>query len=73
VNLRLDGIEFRLNELLGFTASPCLKASCSPVSDLDRSAVSRLGRNERYAQDYEVAALARCLKVTIGWLYAETA
>jgi len=73
VNLRFDGIEFRLNELLGLTASSCLKASCSPVSDLDRSAVSRLERNERYAQDYEVAALARCLKVTIGWLYAETA
>ena len=62
-----------LNELLGLTASSCLKAACSPVSDLDRSAVSRLERNERYARDYEVAALVRCLKVTIGWLYAETA
>lgn len=38
---------------------------------LDRSAVSRLESQERYAMDYEVAAIARSLKVTVGWLYGE--
>src|SRR5437867_899975 len=36
---------------------------------LDQTAISRIERRERYVMDYEAAAIARCLKVPIGWLY----
>jgi len=39
---------------------------------LDRSAVSRIENQSRYAMDYEAAAIARALKVSVAWLYGET-
>jgi len=36
---------------------------------LDRSAISRIENQERYLMDYEVAAIARALKVPVAWLY----
>ena len=38
---------------------------------LDQTAVSRIERQERYLMDYEVAAIAKCLKVSIAWLHGE--
>lgn len=38
---------------------------------LDRSAISRIENQERYLMDYEVSAVARCLKVSVAWLYGE--
>lgn len=38
---------------------------------LDQTAVSRIENQSRYAMDYEVAALAKCLKVPVSWLYGE--
>jgi hypothetical protein len=38
---------------------------------LDHSAVSRIESQTRYVMDYEIAAIARCLKVTVGWLFGE--
>ena len=35
---------------------------------LDRSAISRIESQERYVMDYEVVAIAKCLKVTVGYL-----
>jgi hypothetical protein len=40
---------------------------------LDQTAISRIESRERYVMDYEAAAIARCLRVTIGWLYGEEA
>lgn len=39
---------------------------------LDRSAISRIENESRYVMDYEAAALAQSLKVTVGWLFGET-
>ncbi|MGH8246881.1 MAG: helix-turn-helix domain-containing protein [Gammaproteobacteria bacterium] len=36
---------------------------------LDRSAVSRIESQERYIMDYEAAALADVLKVSMAWLF----
>ena len=38
---------------------------------LDRTAISRIENLSRYVMDYEAAALARCLKVSVGWLCGE--
>jgi hypothetical protein len=38
---------------------------------LDRSAISRIESKGRYIMDYEVAAIASCLKVSIAWIYGE--
>ncbi|WP_308366380.1 MULTISPECIES: helix-turn-helix transcriptional regulator [unclassified Microbulbifer] len=38
---------------------------------LDRSAISRIESRERYVMDYEAVALAKCLKVSIGYLYQQ--
>lgn len=38
---------------------------------LDRTAISRIESQDRYAMDYEAAALAKALKVTVGWLFGE--
>ncbi len=38
---------------------------------LDRSAVSRIESRARYVMDYEAAAIARALKVSIAWLFGE--
>ncbi len=36
---------------------------------IDRTGVSKIESYERYVMDYEAAALAKALKVTIAWLY----
>ena len=38
---------------------------------LDRTAIFRIESQARYVMDYEAAALARGLKVSVGWLYGE--
>jgi len=38
---------------------------------LDQTAVSRIENQTRYLMDYEVAAIARCLKVSVAWLFGE--
>lgn len=38
---------------------------------LDRSAISRIESKDRYLMDYEVAAIAKCLKVSVAWLFGE--
>lgn len=39
---------------------------------LDRSAISRIESHSRYLMDYEIAAIAKSLKVSVGWLFGET-
>jgi hypothetical protein len=36
---------------------------------LDQAAISRIENQTRYAMDYEVIALAKCLKVPVAWLF----
>ena len=38
---------------------------------MDRSAVSRIENQSRYAMDYEAAAIARALKVSVAWLFGD--
>ena len=38
---------------------------------LDRSAISRIENQERYLTDYEISAIAKSLKVSVGWLFKE--
>ena len=38
---------------------------------LDRSALSRIESQDRYLMDYEIAAIARALKVSVAWLFGE--
>jgi transcriptional regulator with XRE-family HTH domain len=38
---------------------------------LDRSAISRIENQERYLMDYEIVAIAKCLKVSVAWLFGE--
>lgn len=39
---------------------------------LDRSAISRIESQSRYLMDFEVSAIAKCLKVSVASLFAET-
>lgn len=39
---------------------------------IDRSAISRIENEARYLMDYDMAAIARSLKVSVGWLFGET-
>jgi hypothetical protein len=39
---------------------------------LDQTAISRIEKQARYLMDYEVAAIAKCLRVSIAWLYGES-
>ena len=39
---------------------------------VDQTAISRIESQTRYLMDYEVAAVARCLKVSVAWLYGES-
>jgi len=39
---------------------------------LDRTAVSRIESQSRYVMDYEAAAIARALKVSVAGLYGES-
>lgn len=36
---------------------------------IDRSAISRIENQERYLMDYEVIAIAKCLKVPVAALF----
>jgi hypothetical protein len=38
---------------------------------LDQTAISRIEQNQRGVLDYELAVIARCLKVSVAWLYGE--
>jgi uncharacterized membrane protein len=38
---------------------------------LDQTAISRIENQTRYLMDYEMAAIAKCLKVTVGFLFSE--
>jgi len=38
---------------------------------LDQTALSRIENRERYIMDYELVAIARCLKVSVAWLCGE--
>ena len=38
---------------------------------IDQTAVSRIENRTRYLMDYEIAAIARSLKVSVGWLFGE--
>lgn len=39
--------------------------------DLDRPTITRIEAGKRYLRDYEIKALAKALKVSIEWLFAE--
>ncbi len=38
---------------------------------IDRSAISRIENQERYLMDYEIAAIAKSLRVGVGELFGE--
>jgi hypothetical protein len=38
---------------------------------VDRTAIPRIELKERYVMDFEARALAKCLGVTVAWLFAE--
>ena len=38
---------------------------------LDQTAISRIESQARYLMDYEIAAIAKSLKVSVGWLFGE--
>jgi len=38
---------------------------------MDQTAISRIENQTRYMMDYEIQAIARCLKVSVGWLCGE--
>jgi transcriptional regulator with XRE-family HTH domain len=38
---------------------------------MDQTAISRIENQSRYLMDYEVAAIARSLKVSVAWLFGE--
>jgi hypothetical protein len=38
---------------------------------LDRSAVSRIENQDRYLMDYEAAAIAKCLRISVAELFGE--
>lgn len=40
---------------------------------LDQTAISRIENRTRYLMDYEIHALARCLKVSVAYLFGEDA
>jgi transcriptional regulator with XRE-family HTH domain len=39
---------------------------------LDQTAISRIENQTRYLMDYEIAAIAKSLKVSVGWLFNES-
>jgi len=38
---------------------------------MDQTAISRIENRTRYLMDYEVKEIARCLGVSVGWLFGE--
>jgi transcriptional regulator with XRE-family HTH domain len=41
------------------------------LKDIDQPIVSRIEKGERLVTDYEIKAIAKALKVTVGWLLNE--
>ena len=39
---------------------------------IERSGISRIENGTRYLMDYEIAAIARSLKVSVAWLFGES-
>jgi hypothetical protein len=39
---------------------------------LDQTAISRIENQTRYLMDYEIAAIAKSLKVSVAWLFNES-
>jgi HTH-type transcriptional regulator, cell division transcriptional repressor len=39
---------------------------------MDRTAVSRIENQSRYVMDYEAAAIASALKISVAWLFGES-
>ena len=39
---------------------------------IDQTAVSRIENNSRYLMDYEIMAIAKALKVSVGFLFGES-
>ena len=39
---------------------------------IDRTAISRIENQTRYVMDYEAAAIARALKVSVAWFFGES-
>lgn len=38
---------------------------------IDQTAISRIENQTRYLMDHEVAAIAKALRVSVGWLFGE--
>jgi len=38
---------------------------------LDQTAISRIENRDRYLMDYEIAAIAKSLRVSVAWLFGE--
>jgi transcriptional regulator with XRE-family HTH domain len=38
---------------------------------MDQTAVSRIENQTRYLMDYELAAIAKALRVSVAWLFGE--
>lgn len=38
---------------------------------IDRTGISKVESHDRYVMDYEAAALAKALKVSVAWLFGE--
>jgi transcriptional regulator with XRE-family HTH domain len=41
------------------------------LKDIDQPTVSRIEKGERLITDYEIKAMAKALKVSVGWLLNE--
>lgn len=39
---------------------------------ITQTSISKIENGSRYVMDYEAAAIAKALKVSIAWLYGET-
>jgi HTH-type transcriptional regulator, cell division transcriptional repressor len=38
---------------------------------IDQTAISRIEKKQRYLMDYEILAIAGCLRVPVAWLFGE--
>ena len=41
------------------------------LKDIDQPIISRIEKGDRIVADYEIKAIAKALKVTVGWLLKE--
>ena len=41
------------------------------LKDIDQPIISRIEKGDRIVADYEIKAIAKALKVTVGWLLNE--